>query len=45
MKVAVIGVGKMGLLHTGIMNALEGIELVGICDSSKFLLGLAKNIG
>ena len=44
MKVAVIGVGKMGLLHTGIMNALEGIELVGICDSSKFLLGLAKNM-
>jgi predicted dehydrogenase len=44
MRVAVVGIGKMGLLHAGIMNAMDGVELCGICDSSKFLLGFAKSL-
>jgi len=32
----------MGMLHAGIMNGLNGVELCGISDSSKFLLGFAK---
>ncbi len=44
MRVAVVGIGKMGLLHAGIMNAMDGVELCGICDSSRFLLGFAKSL-
>ena len=44
MRVAVIGVGKMGLLHAGIMNSLPGVELCAISDTSKFLLNFAKNL-
>ncbi|MFQ5708766.1 MAG: Gfo/Idh/MocA family protein [bacterium] len=44
MKVAVIGVGKMGLLHAGIMNALEGIELCAISDTSSLLLNFARHL-
>lgn len=43
MKVAVIGVGKMGLLHAGIMNYLDGVELCAISDTSTFLLSFARN--
>lgn len=44
MKVAVVGIGKMGMLHAGIMNGLQGVELCAISDNSKFLLGFAKSI-
>lgn len=44
MRVAVIGIGKMGLLHAGIMNGLEGVDLCAIADSSKFLLGFVKTL-
>lgn len=44
MKVAVVGIGKMGMLHAGIMNGLDDVELCGISDSSKFLLGFAKSL-
>ena len=44
MRVAVVGIGKMGLLHAGIMNGLEGVELCAISDSSKFLTGFVKTM-
>ena len=44
MKIAVIGIGKMGMLHAGIMNALDGVELCAVSDTSKFLLGAAKSL-
>jgi len=44
MKVAVVGIGKMGLLHAGIMNALDGVQLCAICDASKFLLDFARGL-
>ncbi|RMF64853.1 MAG: gfo/Idh/MocA family oxidoreductase, partial [Calditrichaeota bacterium] len=44
MRVAVIGVGKMGMLHAGIMNSLEGVELCAISDTSNLLLTFAKNL-
>jgi len=44
MRVAVIGIGKMGLLHAGVMNALEGVELCAISDTSNLLLSFAKNL-
>ncbi|MFQ5753112.1 MAG: Gfo/Idh/MocA family oxidoreductase, partial [bacterium] len=44
MKVAVIGVGKMGLLHAGIMNAIEDVKLCAISDTSNLLLTFARNL-
>jgi len=44
MKLAVIGVGKMGMLHAGIMNGLEDVELCSVSDNSKFLLGAVKSL-
>lgn len=31
-KVAVVGFGKMGMLHGGILNSLDNCELVGVCE-------------
>ena len=44
MRVAVIGIGKMGLLHAGILNALDGVELCSMSDTSKYLLGMVQNL-
>jgi len=48
MRVAVIGMGKMGLLHSGILNAIPGVELVALCDKSflirRFLKPFFKGI-
>ncbi|NUM73068.1 Gfo/Idh/MocA family oxidoreductase [candidate division KSB1 bacterium] len=44
LNVAVVGIGKMGLLHAGIMNGLEGVRLSAIADTSKFLLGFAQSL-
>lgn len=44
MKAAVIGAGKMGLVHASILSTLPNIELVAICDKSalirRFLAGI-----
>lgn len=34
-KVAVIGAGHLGKIHTRIYNDMPGVELVGICDTDK----------
>lgn len=42
-RVALIGLGKMGISHCAILNAHSGVDLVGVCDTSKFLRwGLGK---
>lgn len=43
-KIALIGIGKMGLSHLAIVNMVPGIEVVAICDLSGPLLSfLGKN--
>lgn len=43
-KIALIGIGKMGLSHLAIANQTPGIEVVAICDTSKPLLrAIEKN--
>lgn len=37
-KIALIGVGKMGMSHLAIANQTPGIEVVAVCDTSKILL-------
>ncbi|MDH7607606.1 MAG: Gfo/Idh/MocA family oxidoreductase [Candidatus Bathyarchaeota archaeon] len=47
-KVAVVGFGKMGMLHAGILNALPGAKLVAVCEKSdlvqKFLKKAVRNV-
>ena len=44
LKAAVIGAGKMGLVHASILNTLPDIELMAFCDKSalirRFLAGI-----
>lgn len=45
-KIALIGVGKMGLSHLAIANMTPGIEVVAICDvSAPLMYFLGKNTG
>jgi predicted dehydrogenase len=41
-KVAVVGLGKMGLSHYAVVNAHPDVEVTGICDSSGYVLGVLK---
>jgi predicted dehydrogenase len=41
-KIAVVGLGKMGLSHQAIVNMHPDAELVAICDSSKYVLGVLE---
>ena len=37
MKAAVVGAGKMGLVHASILNTLPNVELVAFCDKSAII--------
>ena len=37
LKVAVVGVGKMGLVHASIFSTLPNVELVALCDKSNLI--------
>lgn len=41
-KVAVIGLGKMGISHLSMVRALPDVEVVGIVDATTYLLGVLK---
>jgi predicted dehydrogenase len=43
-KVAVVGLGKMGLLHASILNTMPNVELVAVCDKSSLLLRIARKL-
>lgn len=36
-RTAVVGLGKMGLSHCAILNTHPDVDLVGICDTSRFV--------
>ena len=45
-RLAVIGLGKMGLSHLSIANALEDFEVIAVCDNSKLVTDvLGKTTG
>ncbi len=45
-KVALIGLGKMGLSHFAIANSTDNMDVVAVCDTSKTLLrSVRKNLG
>ena len=37
LRVCVVGFGKMGLVHSGVVNALDGSERVAVCESDSLL--------
>lgn len=37
-RVAVAGLGKMGLSHFAIVNGLDNVEVVGVCDTTGYML-------
>jgi predicted dehydrogenase len=44
LNVAVIGIGKMGLMHASILNTLPQVNLVALCDKSKFIQKFCRNM-
>jgi predicted dehydrogenase len=43
-RVAVIGLGKMGLLHASILSTFPRVHLVALCDKSHMLLKLFRRM-
>lgn len=39
-KVAVVGLGKMGISHLGMIRAHSGVELAAVCDSTGYVLDI-----
>jgi predicted dehydrogenase len=44
LRLAVIGLGKMGLLHASILNVLSDVELVALCDKSALMVRLYRRV-
>jgi predicted dehydrogenase len=44
LRVAVVGLGKMGLLHASILNVLPNVELAALCDKSTMILKFCKKV-
>ena len=44
LRVGIVGLGKMGILHAAIVNALAGSSVVGICEKERVLAGAARKI-
>lgn len=42
LRVAVVGLGKMGLLHASLLNIMPNIQLAALCDKSWLMQKLAK---
>jgi len=42
--VGIIGLGKMGMLHAGIVNSLSGIQVKAICETNALLAKFAKEL-
>ena len=44
LKVAVVGLGKMGLLHTSLLHVLPEIQIVALCEKSTLMNMLFKKV-
>ncbi len=43
-RVAVVGLGKMGLMHASIFSMLNGVELVALCEKNSFVSKFGKKV-
>jgi predicted dehydrogenase len=44
LRLAVVGLGKMGLVHAGILSVLRNVELVALCEKSKLIQRFSRKI-
>ena len=44
LRVAIIGLGKMGLLHASILNTLPNVELAALCDKDAVIRKFCKKV-
>lgn len=44
LRLAVVGMGKMGLLHASLLNVFPDVELVALCDKSALMNRLFKKV-
>lgn len=44
LRIGIVGMGKMGLVHSGILNVLPDVELVAICEKSSMIRRFAKKL-
>ena len=42
-NIGVIGMGKMGILHTGILSSLDGVEVKAVADKQDLILSFIKS--
>ncbi|MCP3684263.1 MAG: Gfo/Idh/MocA family oxidoreductase [bacterium] len=43
-RVAVVGLGKMGLMHASIFSMLDEVELVALCEKNSFVSKFGKKV-
>jgi predicted dehydrogenase len=43
-RIAIIGLGKMGLLHASLLNTMTGVKLVAFCEKSGLVRRFSRNI-
>jgi len=44
LRVAIVGSGKMGLLHASILNVMPNVQVVALCDKNSLLLRFVKKL-
>lgn len=44
MKVAVVGMGKMGIVHSCVLHVIPEVEVVGLCEKSRLVRRFVKKI-
>jgi predicted dehydrogenase len=43
-KIGIIGLGKMGILHAGIVNQLPNARIQAVCERERLVAGIAKKL-
>jgi predicted dehydrogenase len=43
-KIGVVGLGKMGILHTSILSVLPNVELAAVCEKSSLIRKMVKKV-
>lgn len=44
LKAGIVGMGKMGILHAGILNSLDGVKVTSVADNEKMVTGFLSKI-
>lgn len=44
LRIGVVGLGKMGLVHSSMINVLPGVQLVAVCEKNSMIRKFAKKL-